>query len=261
MVHIPKLTRTINLSVRISAFGNWENIMKKIVFFLFVLFNCFSFGVRAETLSYIPDEPKSALIIMHGFGGNGESMSWMTNQLKKKLPHTALYYPTAPDDAPNGGYQWFVIPILGEEIKEKAIYDQMMKDALRNVPKLHELVDDIHQQLDIPYKNIHVSGFSQGGLMALLTALTNTHQIGKAVSFSGVPLLFTPDFTKEIVTHRPKILLMQGDEDTLIPQNGLILSTQTLQGLRISPHIYSIMGLNHSINHEEIEHLIYFLRD
>lgn len=236
------------------------NIMKKIVFF-FVLFHCFSFGVRAETLSYIPDEPKSALIIMHGFGGNGEHMSWMTNHLQKKLPHTALYYPTAPDEAPNGGYQWFVIPVLGEEIKEKAIYDQMMKDALRNVSKLHELINEIHQKFDIPYQNIHVAGFSQGGLMALLTALTSSQQIGKAISFSGVPLLFTPDFTKEMVHYKPKILLMQGDEDNVIPKNSLILSTKTLQTLRISPLIYSIMGLTHSINHEEMVYMLNFLKD
>lgn len=235
--------------------------MKKIVLFLFVLFHCFSFGVRAETLSYIPDEPQSALIVMHGFGGNGMHMDWMTNPLQKKLPHTALYYPTAPDEATVGGYQWFVIPVLGEEIKEKAIYDQMMKDALRNVSKLHKLIDEIHQELDIPYQNIHVAGFSQGGLMALLTALTSSQQIGKAISFSGVPLLFTPDFSDNVVKQRPKILLMQGDADKVVPQNSLKLSTETLQVLGITPFVHTIPRLQHSINNQEIEYMTDFLEN
>jgi len=234
--------------------------MKKILFLVGFLF-LFCFGAKAEVLSYIPAEPQSALIIMHGFGGNGARMNWMTNHLKESLPHTAFYYPTAPDKAPTGGYQWFVIPVLGEEIKDKEIYDEMMKDALRNVSKVHALVDNIHQNLNIPYKNIHVAGFSQGGLMALLSALTNRHQIGKAVSFSGVPLLPTSDFSDTVVSNRPDILLMQGDADRVIPKNSLDLSKKTLTTLHISPLVYVIKGLTHSINTQEIEYMIDFLQN
>jgi len=235
--------------------------MKRFLFFVLIIFHLLCSGAFAEVLSYIPKEPQSALIMMHGFGGNGARMNFMTNHLKESLPHTAFYYPTAPDKAPTGGYQWFVIPMLGEEIKDKTTYDKMMKDALRNVSVIHELIDDIHQNLNIPYQNIHVAGFSQGGLMALLSALTNKNQIGKAVSFSGVPLLLTPDFSVSSVNHRSDILLMQGDVDRAIPKNSLDLSTQTLKTIQISPLVYSITGLTHSINNQEIEYMIDFLKD
>ena len=235
--------------------------MRKILFTVALCLGLWCYEVAAQITSYIPENPEDAIIIMHGYGGNGEHMSWMTNHLKYQLPHTAFYYPTAPDEAPTGGFQWFVIPVLGEEIKDKAIYDQMMKDALRNVFKLHALVDDIHQHLDIPYQNIHLAGFSQGGLMALLVALTSSHQMGKAVSFSGVPLLFTPDFSDNLVQYKPDILLMQGDVDRIIPENSLSLSTQTLESLGISPLTYTIKGLAHSINNQEIEYMIDFLEN
>ena len=38
--------------------------------------------VTAETLSYIPENPEKALIIIHGYGQSGDKMQWMTNRLK-----------------------------------------------------------------------------------------------------------------------------------------------------------------------------------
>ena len=235
--------------------------MKKFLIGAFILFQLAYFDVKAETLSYIPNSPTSAVIIIHGYGGNASRMSWMTNSLKHKLPHTAFYYPSAPDPAPTGGYQWFIIPVLGEEIKEKKIYDKMMTDALKNVFKLHNLVDDIHHTLNIPYQNIHAAGFSQGGLMALLTILTSPHQMGKAISFSGVPLLFTPDFSKDEISNSSPVLLMQGDQDRIVPENSMEMSSQTLKSLNIPIIMHTINGLPHSINHQEVEYMINFIKD
>lgn len=76
--------------------------MKKFLFFalLAAVFLINPHVSSAETLSYIPDNPEKALIIIHGYGQNGARMQGMTNSLKKDLPDTAFYYPTAPDRAP-----------------------------------------------------------------------------------------------------------------------------------------------------------------
>ena len=234
--------------------------MKKIIIYIAVVFTLFLTDVKAETTAYIPENPTHALIVIHGFGGNSHSMSWMTKTLKKEIPDMAFYYPTAPDRAPVGGYQWFVIPTLGEEIKEKALYDKMMKDAMQNVNDLHKLVEEIHDNLHISYQNIYVAGFSQGGLMALLTALTNPHQLPVAISFSGVPLLFTPDFMIEKVKSKPDILLMQGDNDNVIPKDSIEMTSQTLKILNITPKIRILPNLNHHINQESIRNMIDFIK-
>ena len=235
--------------------------MKKLLFTLILALNLIIYEVKADTVAYIPDNPTSALIIIHGYGGNSHTLSWLTNKLKNSLPNTAFYYPTAPDKAPMGGYQWFIIPHLGEKIADIEAYKQMMSDAIKNVTVIHQLIDEIHQEQHIPYDSIYISGFSQGGLMALLAGLTNPHQISKVISFSGVPLLFTPDFKPDKVIAAPDILIMQGDRDNVIPKDSLKMTTETLVSIGTEPYVRIIRGMNHSINKHAGQYLIDFIND
>ena len=236
--------------------------MKKFLFFalLAAVFLINPHVSSAETLSYIPDNPEKALIIIHGYGQNGARMQGMTNSLKKDLPDTAFYYPTAPDRAPHRGYQWFAIPAFGAEMSEMKLYRRMLADAMDNVAVLHDLVDEIHNELDIPYENIDVTGFSQGGLMAVLTALTNPNHIGRAVSLSGVPLVLTDDFDADMVVSEPDILLIQGTNDNVSPANSIVLTQKTLESLGLKPETAEIRGMGHQVTPRVLQYLIEFLQ-
>lgn len=224
--------------------------MKKILFLLSIivslLINIVAYAV--ETIAYIPDNPQQALIMIHGYGQSGERMQHMATQLKELLPHTAFYFPTAPDDGPWGGYQWFNIPNFGTQMSEKALYDKMMKDAMKNLKPIHQLIDEIHLSQNMPYEKISVAGFSQGGLMALLTGLTNRHNLAKVTSFSGVPLLFTQDFSANNILSSPQILILQGDMDTVIPATSFQMTLDTLKNVNIEPELKIIKGMPHTIN-------------
>lgn len=219
-------------------------------------------GINAqatETLSYIPEDANYALVMIHGYGQSGARMKGMENQLKDILPGVALYFPTAPDDGPWGGYQWFNIPLSAAKMADKTHYDKMMKEALHNVKYLHELIDDIHEKDGIPYENISVAGFSQGGLMALLTGLTNQNGLHKAISFSGVPLLLTPDFTANQVVSAPQILIIQGDRDTVIPALSFQMTEDTLKTLDNKPEMQIIRGMSHEINAQALKRFQEFM--
>ena len=43
------------------------------------------------------------------------------------------------------------------------LYRRMLADAMDNVAVLHDLVDEIHNELDIPYENIDVPDFLRAG--------------------------------------------------------------------------------------------------
>lgn len=218
-------------------------------------------AIAAETVSYIPENPEYALIMIHGYGQSGAKMSGMKNELQNILPdNTALYFPTAPDNGPWGGYQWFTIPYAAAEMADIKMYEKMMKEALQNVQHLHNLVDEIHQTQNIPYENISVAGFSQGGLMALLTGLTNKHPLDKAVSFSGVPLLLTKDFTVEKIFSTPQVLIIQGDMDTVIPANSFQMTTDTLKSQNIPSELHIIRGMTHQINAAALKYFADFMK-
>ncbi len=224
--------------------------MKKLYTLLafILMFTANIYANAAETLSYIPENANYALVMIHGYGQSGARMKGMEGQLKDILPDTALYFPTAPDNGPWGGYQWFNIPLSAAQMADKSQYDKMMHEALRNVKYLHELIDDIHEKDGIPYENISVAGFSQGGLMALLTGLTNPNGLHKVVSFSGVPLLLTSDFTAAQIEAAPQVLIIQGDRDTVIPPLSFQMTEETLNNLGNKPEMQIIRGMAHEIN-------------
>lgn len=233
-------------------------ILKITFFIIMMLYSSISYAL--DVVSHVPENPSKAILMMHGLGGNARSVSWLTKKLEKDFPDMAFFYPTAPDKASNGGFQWFEIPTLGEALSEEKIYDIIMQTALLNVGKLHDLIEHIHQKTQIEYDNIYIAGFSQGGFMAILTAITNNKRIGKVVSFSGVPILLTKDFKQSDVKSKPEILVIQGDKDYVIPNNSYRLTQDTLNILNMAPNTKVIKNLGHSINDEAIKSAIEFLK-
>ncbi len=213
-----------------------------------------------EVHAYIPENPETALVMIHGYGQDGSRMQWMTARLQKELPNMAVYYPTAPDLAPHHGYQWFVLPGFGAEMSEQKLYNRMLTDALRNVAVINDIIDEIHTTQGIPYEDISVAGFSQGGLMALLTGMTNPNHIGKVVSFSGVPLLPAKSFSSDIVISEPEILLVEGTNDRVLPAGSLNMTEETLKALGINPETYIIKNMGHQVNSQAMQKMINFLQ-
>ena len=233
-------------------------ILKMFTYLFILLFSINSYAL--EVHSHTPENPKNALIFIHGWKQSGKDVLWMTNKFIKHLTDTAFYYPTAPDKALGSGYQWFEVPTIGEEMSQEETYNIMLEGALKNVSKLHKVIEDIHQTTNIPYENIYITGYSQGGLMALLTSITSPYPISKAVSFSGVPVILSEDAAK-IVNNKPNILILQGDSDRVIPANSYLLTEETLKKLGINHHTQIIKGLKHQITDDAIEQAANYIKE
>ena len=236
-----------------------NKLIRYIFFIIALLYNTPAYSL--DVISHTPKAPNSALIMLHGWGGSGKRMTWLTNKLQDKFSDMAFYYPTAQNKAPHDGYEWFVIPSLGGNMSQNEIYKKMMSSALLSLKELHNLIEEIHQTQDIEYENIHIAGFSQGGLMALLTSLTSYNPIGKTISFSGVPLLFTEDFTPKDIKSIPDILIIQGDNDHIIPADSYNLTNKTLKSINITPNLKIIKNMPHTINNKALSHAIEFLKN
>lgn len=231
----------------------------KLFVFAIVLFH-YTTAYALEVIGHVPEKIDNALIMLHGWKQSGDRMQWLTDKLKKDMPNTAFYYPTAPDRAPGGGYQWFIIPTLGEELAKEELYEDMMSDALRNVQTIHEIIEHIHKSDNIPYEKIYVGGFSQGGLMAVLTVLTTNENLPKAISFSGVPLKITSDLRAKISGNYPNILIIQGDNDRVIPYNSYSITERSLNILNIPYKTRMIPRMAHHINTKALQYAIDFIK-
>ena len=236
-----------------------NKFMLKIFIYIFVLL----FGINSYALevhSHVPENPKNALVFIHGWKQSGKDVLWMTDVFNKHLKNTAFYYPTAPDKALGSGYQWFEVPTIGEEISQKETYKIMLEGALKNVSKIHAVINEIHQTTNIPYENIYIAGYSQGGLMALLTSITSPYPISKAVSFSGIPVILSKDNNVDM-QNKPNILILQGDSDRVIPANSYLLTEESLKNMGINHHTQIIKGLRHQLTDEVIEKASSFIKE
>ncbi len=237
--------------------------MKKYLLVLLMVVVGFFFMSRNSALSVqtmVNGNPQKALIMLHGYGQSGAKMQHLAEQLKPLFPNTIFYFPNAPERAPYRGYQWFSLPILNiENITEKD-YQNMMSGALESVELVEDMIEEIHKKQNIAYENISVAGFSQGGMMAVLTGLLSPNRLPKVVSLSGVPIIFTEDFKADMVSNKPQILLVQGTNDRVVPPESLNMSQKTLQQLGITPQLVEMRGLGHQIDGAVLQKMADFLQ-
>ena len=88
-----------------------------------------------------PDENNkinSAIILFHGYGGDGKDISTLTYNWKRFLPDTIFFCPNAPEKCSINplGYQWFDMSVEKEEI--------ILEKSLATEKKLNIFLDQKH---------------------------------------------------------------------------------------------------------------------
>jgi predicted esterase len=98
--------------------------------------------------------PKQAVIFFHGYTQRGSAMKALADTLAKRLPDAAFIFNDGPLEA-SGGRSWYVL--RGEDTENtRAKAKQVATDTVRKVS----------EGLGVPYDQIVVVGFSQGGGVA-----------------------------------------------------------------------------------------------
>jgi len=157
----------------------------------------------------IKKKPKSAVILCHGYGGDGKDISILANYWKAHLPETIFICPDAPERcaASPTGFQWFdLIDQSSDQILSKSLVAEM---------KLNQLIDEVKEKNDLSANQIVLSGFSQGCMISLQTGIKRKDQINSIVGYSG-KIIETQHLTKNIIS-RPNVILMHGDKDQVVP--------------------------------------------
>lgn len=193
---------------------------------------------------YIPQNAKNAVIFIHGYGADGKDLIGLGKELMPDLPETAFFAPNGTKQMMFGGYEWFS---LDDYIPHEAIsldyLDVLMKRASESVSAVVDYVETISKTYDIPMENMTLAGFSQGGLMAFLTAYTLKNQIKGIIGMSAVPLV------KPIKTsyHLP-VLLTHGGMDDVVPNKALSISANTFKQMDQDVKTFTSPFMGHGID-------------
>ena len=182
---------------------------------------------------------RSIVILLHGYGSNGDDLISLAPYWRDLLPNTAFASPNAPERCPGapGGYQWWGITSLEPNARAAG--------AARAASALNGFIDAELARNALTEDSLALVGFSQGTMMALHVGPNRTPAPAGIVGYSG--MLADPASLAAAVG-RPPVLLVHGDADTMIPVAAMHQSEAALRasGFAVESHVSE--GLGHSID-------------
>ena len=160
------------------------------------------------------NKPKNAVILCHGYGGDGNDISILANYWRAHLPDTTFICPDAPEKcaASNSGFQWF-------DLMDQTT-EQVLAKSLVAENKLNKLIDEVKKKNNLNASQIIIGGFSQGCMIALQTGLKRKDTINSIIGYSG-RIIDTEHLSKNI-NSRPSIILMHGEIDQVVSIDSLL---------------------------------------
>ncbi|MEM7189688.1 MAG: dienelactone hydrolase family protein [Pseudomonadota bacterium] len=196
---------------------------------------------------------KSLVILLHGYGADGNDLFGLADPLSDYLPDTVFRSPNAPERSSVNpmGYQWFPIPWLDGSTDEQ-------RDAGFNasVDLLNAYLDEAMAEEGVPAEQTALIGFSQGTMMSLYVAPRRAEQFAGVVGFSGRLL---PDEDLSGANVKPPVLLIHGDMDEMINVSEMSVAETALReaGFEVSSHISR--GTGHGIAPDGLSLALRFL--
>ena len=209
-----------------------------------------------EVVSILPllkTKPKQAIILCHGYGGDGRDISMLATNWQRFLPEAVFLCPNAPEVcAVNAhGYQWFDLSSDKEEV--------ILEKSLVAEAKLNTFLDQVLDNFQLETTNLALVGFSQGCMMSIQIALKKKEQINCLIGYSGK--VINQKHLSDKITSKPKIFLMHGTNDTIVPPTYLLEAKEYLvkHGLKIKTKMFK--DCEHRIPVEGISLGLGFLKE
>jgi len=184
-------------------------------------------------------EIKNAIILLHGYGGDGNDISMLTLNWKRHLPNTVLICPNGHETCPinPSGYQWFDLT------KEDPSY--ILEQSLKAEEKIKKFINEIKKEFNLTNDKICLSGFSQGCMMSLNVGLTSEENFLCIIGFSGK--IIDKDNLKLRVKNSTETLLIHGEVDQVVPSTHLLEAKDFLIRNNIDVKTLLIKNCDHHI--------------
>ena len=187
-------------------------------------------------------EIKNAIILLHGYGGDGNDISMLTLNWKRHLPNTVFICPNGHETCPinPSGYQWFDLT------KDDSSY--ILDQSLKAEVKIKKFIDEIKNEFNLTNDKICLSGFSQGCMMSLNVGLTSDEKFLCIIGFSGK--IIDKDDLKLRIKNSTETLLIHGDADQVVPSTNLLEAKDFLIRSNIEVQTLLIKNCDHHIHIE-----------
>ena len=198
------------------------------------------------------DNIKNAIILLHGYGGDGADISSIAYTWKRFIDNTVFLCPDGPQPCKLNlvGFQWFDLSIDDQKY--------IITEARKSERILTEYIDQIREKYDLDNSQIILAGFSQGCMMSINLGLTNNEKYKSVIGFSG-KIINKIDLQKRI-TSKTDILLFHGDADEVVPPSNLLEAKDFLERNKIKVEINIIKDCAHHIPVEALSLALKYIK-
>jgi phospholipase/carboxylesterase len=184
-------------------------------------------------------EIKNAVILLHGYGGNGKDISMLSLNWKRHMPNTVFICPNGHEACVVNptGYQWFDLS------KEDPRY--ILDQSIIAENKIKQFIEEIKKEFNLTHNQICLSGFSQGCMMSLNVGLTSDEKFLCIVGFSGK--IIDHYNLKKRINNLTDTLLIHGDVDQVVPSIHLLEAKDFLIRNNVEVQTLLIKDCDHHI--------------
>jgi len=192
-----------------------------------------NYNLEATSISPLSkNKPQQVIVLCHGYGGDGKDISTLAINWQRFLPEAIFLCPNAPEICAVNpqGYQWFDLSSDKEEL--------ILEKSLIVEEKLNTFIDQILNNFQLEPNKLALVGFSQGCMMSIQIALKKKKQISCLIGYSGK--VINQKHLSDNIHSKPKIFLMHGANDTLVPPTHLLEAKEYLvkHGLKIKTKMF-----------------------
>tara|TARA_Y100000992_G_scaffold300556_1_gene269441 strand:+ start:746 stop:1396 length:651 start_codon:yes stop_codon:yes gene_type:complete len=184
-------------------------------------------------------EIKSAIILLHGYGGDGKDISILSLNWKRHLPNTVFICPNGHEVCPINplGFQWFDLT------NDDPVH--ILEETKKAENKLLKFIDEVKDEFKLENKKICLSGFSQGCMMSINLGLTSKEEFNCIVGFSGK--IINQEDLKSRKKVSTKTLLIHGELDQVVSANFMLEAKDFFIRNNISIETHLIKNCDHHI--------------
>jgi phospholipase/carboxylesterase len=196
---------------------------------------------------------KYAVILLHGYGGDGKDISMLTLNWKRFLPNTIFLCPNAHEKCTINptGYQWFDLT------KDDPQY--ILEESKNAEIKLKQFIEEVKNEYGLENSKICLSGFSQGCMMSINLGLTSSENYNCIVGFSG-KIINQEDLIKR-KNSSTKMLLMHGDKDEVVSPTFLLEAKDFLIRNNVEVETEMIKNCEHHISVEASSEALNYIKN
>ena len=195
---------------------------------------------------------KNAIILLHGYGGDGADISSIAYTWKRFIDDTIFLCPDGHQSCklnPNG-FQWFDLSIDDR--------DYVIAEVKKAEKILIQYIEQIKEKYNLDNSQIILAGFSQGCMISINLALICNQSFKSVIGFSG-KIIDKNDLQKRIVS-KTDVLLFHGDADEVVPPSNLLEAKDFLERNKIKVEVNMIKNCSHHIPIEALSLALKYIK-